>query len=142
MGKALAQITSRTGVTYVFDRDAVAAIYDSPLLEDNGRVGPLVPHVRGIAATLVPIGRDPQTFLASLEIADQFVGVDGLHGEMRIRASAVSLLLDKVAGVSDPRVKCVVFIGGDYTDFLQVAENLSAVRQKIDAARTKERLDA
>ena len=138
MAKALAEITSRTGTTYVFDRDVVAAIYDFPFVEKIGRPAPVVPHVRGIDGSPVPIQQEAQALLVDLGIADQFISVAGLHGEMKIRASAVSLLLDKVAGVSDARVKCVVFIAGDYLNFLQVVEDVSTVRKKIDAVRAKQ----
>jgi hypothetical protein len=155
----LADVTGVNGIYYVFDPGKVSVVYVVPLLEPDfpkvittgqpgvlfeeqfsppdmriARVGPPTTHVWGVVTSPLPIPDKPVDFLNKLKIADKFVLLTGLAGEIRIKATAVSWLLSKYPGVDDPRVHCVLSADGA---MFQIIEDVQTVRARIDAIRVQ-----
>jgi hypothetical protein len=156
----LADVTGTDAINYVFDSGKVSAVYVTPLIEPDfpkvlataqagvlfeerysppdmtiARVGPPTTHVWGIVTSPLPIPEQPVDFLNRLKIADKFVLLTSLSGDIRIKATGVSWLLPKYPGVNDPRVHCVLSVGG--TNLFQIIEDVPTVRARIDAIRAQ-----
>jgi hypothetical protein len=156
----LADVTGVNGINYVFDPGKVSVVYVIPLIDPDfpkatpagrpgvlfeqqyslpdmtiARVGPPTTHVWGIVTSPLAIPDKPVDFLNKFKIADKFVLLTSLAGEIRIKATGISWLLSEYPGVIDPRVHCVLSLGGASTSLFQIIEDVPTVRARIDAIR-------
>jgi len=129
----LAEVTSLRGSTYVYDPTKVVALFQMARIDGGGEEVAL--HVVGIGAMPIPIGGTADAFVANLDrtIAVQFVPFTGGNGPMKIKATAVSLLMPSDERVHDPNVKCVIYFGA--TQYLGALEDVPTVRAAVDGIR-------
>lgn len=98
--------------------------------------GPMTTHVFGITAAPQPVGETPVDLLNRLRIGDKFALLTSLAGEIRVKATSVGWMLPKYPGVDNPRVHCVLNVGG-LPQVVQICEDLPTVRARVDALRAQ-----
>jgi hypothetical protein len=135
----LAELTTVNGSKIVFDSEQVSAVYAIPMTTYDPSHAEHVPtviktHVWGVTAAPSPIDEKPDAFLRRLGILDSFV-LPALGGPAWIKATAVSLLMEKYPGESSPDTKCFLLFSPDATDIWHIKEDVPTVRAKIDAIR-------
>jgi hypothetical protein len=97
--------------------------------------GPIKTHIWGITAAPNPINEAPDAFLSRLGISKSFVILTCLFGPIRIKATAISLILSQYPGENNPAVKSFLLLGTNSKDVWHIKEDVQTVRHKVDAVR-------
>jgi hypothetical protein len=139
----LDQVQSLDKITYYFDRANVSAIYQKYYKTERKGLGtfhitrgPLTWHVWGIALAPVPIPVTADDFLRTHKIADKFVTLHSLTGEIKLRVTAIAFITAAPRSYHlNPKVKVFIYPGPQNQVPWQITDDLDYVVTQVDDIR-------